>query len=155
MNIRMAAVEDTSLLIKLRMDYLQSDRGALPEAEDKRIRRQLENYFPSHINKDFIACLAEDEGVVLSVAYLVITEKPANPSFITGKTATLLNVLTYPKYRRQGIAKRVITRIIEEARRMEVSSIDLSATADGKPLYEKLGFTDNTLSRYTPMKLRL
>lgn len=153
MNIRKATIDDIEILIKLRLDYLIADRGILSSEEEIAIRSQLTTYFTRHINHDFIAIVAEKDSNVLATAFLAIVEKPANPTFITGKTGTLLNVLTYPEYRRMGIASKVISKIIDEAKQLGVSSIDLSATQDGKPLYEKLGFVQSP--KYTAMKLQL
>jgi len=153
MIMRKATVDDINLLIKLRMDYLIEDGGNLTHDEKNAVKKQLESYFAKHIpDNSFIGVLAEIDGNVVSAAYLSISEKPANPSFITGITGTLLNVLTYPEYRRKGIATKVIKKIIEEAEQLGVSSIELSATSDGKPLYEKLGFH---ISNYTTMKMKL
>jgi GNAT superfamily N-acetyltransferase len=154
MVIRKATIEDLDILIKLRLDYLLADRGSLTPDEENAIRSQLAIYYPKHINNDFIAILAEKDNNILSTAFLAISEKPANPAFITGKTGTLLNVLTYPEYRRRGIATKVISKIIDEAKQLGVSSIELSATQEGKPVYEKLGFTESK-SKYTPMRLQL
>ena len=154
MNIRKSTIEDIEILIKLRLDYLIADGGSLTEEEKTIIISQLKGYYKKHIDDDFIAVLAEIGGKVIASAFLVITEKPANPAFITGKTGTLLNVLTYPEYRRRGIAKKVIELLISEAKQLGVACIELSATLDGKPLYEKLGFTAGN-SKYTPMKLKL
>jgi GNAT superfamily N-acetyltransferase len=154
MNYRKANLSDVNTLIKLRIDYLIEDIGSLTEDEERIIRSQLEAYFSKHINNDFIAILAEMDNRVVSTAFLVVTEKPANPAFITGRTGTLLNVLTYPEYRRRGIAKVVISQLIDEAKKLGVSSIDLSATEDGKPLYEKLGFIE-AKTKYTQMKLQV
>jgi GNAT superfamily N-acetyltransferase len=154
MLLRKANSGDIDTLIKLRLDYLTADRGALTVGEEAAVRAQLAKYFSEHINRDFVAILAEIDHKVVSVAFLAIAEKPANPAFITGKTGTLLNVLTYPEFRRRGIASRVIGEIVEEAKKLNVSSIELSSTPDGKPLYEKLGFIEPT-SKYTTMKLRL
>ena len=154
MIIRKATMEDIDILIKLRIDYLLADVGNLTEEEENIIRSQLTTYYVKHINHDFIALLAEIDNKVVSTAFLVISEKPANPAFITGKTGTLLNVFTYSEYRRRGIATKVICQIIEEAKKLGVSSIDLYATPDGKPLYKKLGFTEPK-SKYTAMKLQL
>ena len=154
MNIRKATIEDIDILIMLRLDYLLADRGNLTAEEETAIRLQLITYYSKHINNDFIALLAEIDNKVVATAFLAISEKPANPAFITGKTGTLLNVFTYPEYRRMGLATKVLCQIIDEARQLDVSSIDLSATQDGKPLYEKLGFTEPK-SKYTPMKLQL
>lgn len=136
------------------MDYLKADKGNLTEDEVDKIRSQLAIYFPKHINHDFLAILAEVDNQVVSTAFLVLFEKPVNPSFITGKTATILNVLTYPEYRRMGYAKSVLRRIIEEARQWGVASIDLSATPEGVVLYKKLGFVEPK-TKYTAMKLQL
>jgi hypothetical protein len=44
--------------------------------------------------------------------------------------------------------------VIEEAKQLDVSFIELSATSDGKPLYEKFGFAE-AKTKYTPMRLQL
>lgn len=155
MNIRKATVNDIDLLIKLRIDYLLADKGHLTEEEKSAICTQLKTYYPKHIGQDFIAVLVEINNEIAATAFLAIAEKPANPSFITGKTGTLLNVLTYPKYRRMGCATKAINLIIDEAKQLGLSSIELSATEDGKPLYEKLGFTEPMKSKYTRMKMEL
>ncbi|MDF2985648.1 MAG: GCN5-like N-acetyltransferase [Eubacterium sp.] len=154
MNIRKATIEDIDILIKLRIEYLIADRGGLTAEEKAAIQTQLITYFSKNINNSFIAVFAEKDDCVVSTAFLAISEKPANPSFITGKTGTILNVLTYPKYRRQGLATKVLNALIDEARQLGLSSIDLSASSEGKPLYQKLGFTE-TKTKYTPMKLQL
>ena len=152
MTIRKATVGDIELLIRLRIDYL-TDGGSLTPEEETAVRTQLRQYFAKHIpGGSFIAIIAETDGAAASAAYLAISEKPANPAFITGITGTLLNVYTYPEYRRKGIAAKVIEKLIGEAKQAGVSYIDLSATADGKPLYEKMGFT---ISSHTSMGMKL
>jgi len=154
MVLRKADIHDIESLIRLRMDYLTEDRGALTPEEERAIKKQLEKYFAKHIlNDTFIGILAEIDGVVVSSAYLAISEKPANPTFITGITGTLLNVLTYPEYRRKGIATKVMHKMIEEAKCAGVSHIDLSATSDGKWLYDKIGFKKS--SKHVTMGLQL
>lgn len=161
MIIRKATFADIDALIKLRLIYLTHEFGLTPDEEGV-IKAQLVPYFTKHLGDDFIAVLAETANktdgtaMAVSTAFLVITEKPANPSFLTGKTGTLLNVLTLPEYRRLGIATKVIGQIIEMAKQLSVSSIDLSASPDGKPLYNILGFKEpDPQSKFTPMKLRL
>ena len=152
-GLRKAGLEDMESLLRLRIDYLNEDRGNLTHEEETTIKVQLEKYFLKHIpNGTFIGIFAETDGLIVSVAYLAISEKPANTVFITGITGTLLNVLTHPEYRRKGIATKVIDKIIEEAKAVRVSHIDLSATLGGKGLYEKMGFKE---SNNTAMSLRL
>ena len=106
------------------------------------------------LNSSFIALLAENDSQAISTVYMAVAEKPANPAFITGKAATILNVFTYPDYRCKGIATKLLTMIIAEAKAMNISYLELSATDSGKPLYEKLGFVHRQ-SKYTEMRLRL
>jgi len=151
---RKANIKDIDTLIKLRLDYLKADNGELSKEKTEAVVTQLKNYFPMYINNGFIAFLAENNGHAISSVYMAVTEKPANPHFITGKTATILNVFTYPDYRRMGIATKLLNMMISEAKTMNISYIELSATDSGKPLYEKLGFVRKQL-KYTEMRLEL
>lgn len=151
---RKATHEDIESLVRLRLDYMAEDRGELDSDTTEAIVRQLRDYFARQLNNNFIAFLAEDNGQAVSTVFMAVAEKPANPSFISGKTATILNVFTYPGYRRKGIATRLLTMMIDEAKAMYISYLELSATDAGKPVYEKLGFVRKQ-SRYTEMKLVL
>lgn len=151
---RKATHKDIEILIKLRLEYLTEDRGELSKDETEAVVSQLQDYFTRQLNSSFIALLAENDGQAISTVYMAVAEKPANPAFITGKTATILNVFTYPDYRCKGIATKLLTMIISEAKAMNISYLELSATDSGKPLYEKLGFVHRQ-SKYTEMRLGL
>lgn len=110
------------------------------------------NYLNRNINESFIAVLAEIDGETVSTAYLSISEKPANPSFLTGKIGTILNVYTKPQFRKQGISTKVLSKLIDKAKRYNISKLELSATDMGKSLYEKIGFREKK-SKYTSMQL--
>ena len=153
MDIRKATVDDIETLVKIRLDYLRHDFGGIAPEHESAIKKQLPDYFYRHIiTGDFIAMLASINSKVCASAFMVITEKPANQAFINGMTATILNVLTYREYRRQGIATRVMRSIIEEAKKADVTAIDLLATDNGRSLYERLGFN---LGKNKAMRLLL
>ncbi|MCL1858371.1 MAG: GNAT family N-acetyltransferase [Oscillospiraceae bacterium] len=160
MIIRKAIKSDIEILIKLRIDYLTEDGGELTFDEKCKTAENLREYFSKHIentnNNDFIAAIAEIDGKIIATAFMVINERPVNPRyFITGKTAVILNVLTYSEFRRQGIATKLLELLIEEAKKADVSFIELSATSLGKTVYEKLGFIKKLPSSYTEMRLNL
>jgi predicted GNAT family acetyltransferase len=151
--LRKATLDDIPALIRLRIDFL-TDGRSLSHDEESEIKSQLEKYFAKHIPaKTFVGIFAETDGQIVSAAYLAVAEKPANTSFLTGITGTILNVYTYPDYRKKGIATKVIAKIIEEARHIGISHIDLKATPEGKHLYEKMGFSQS--STFTAMGLRV
>lgn len=54
-----------------------------------------------------------------------------------------MNVYTAPDYRAQGIARRMVEWLIEEAKCRGVTEISLDATVSGRHLYRKLGFRDS------------
>jgi GNAT superfamily N-acetyltransferase len=97
----------------------------------------------------------DDSRNIVSTAFLVIFEKPANLSWPTGKTGMILNVLTYPQYRRMGYAINTMNLLIEKAKQQNLSYIELSASDLGKPLYKNLGFQELEPSHFTEMKMSL
>ena len=162
-NVRKAIITDIDSLIKLRLDYLQEDYGDnFTPDEISKATIQLREYFNKYLDPakdyfdEFIAVLAEIDDKVAATAFMVITEVPANiRAFPTGKKAVIINVLTYPEYRRQGIATKLLSYLIDEAKKSNISFIELSATRMGKSVYEKLGFTESSNSDYTKMRLKL
>lgn len=149
--IRKASAEDISSLTRLWFDFFAADGGSPSPSQRILTEGQLAAYFKRRIEDGtFIASLAEVGGAVVSAAFLVILEKPTNLYCLTGKGGTLLNVLTYPDYRRKGLAKDVLRLLFDEALKNGVEFIELLATEEGLPLYEKLGFS---ASKYTPMRL--
>ena len=72
-----------------------------------------------------------------SMCYVELMPTFSHPA---GKRAHLMNVWTDPSRRREGIAARMVSMLIEEAWKRGVTEISLDATEAGKPLYRKLGF---------------
>ena len=60
-----------------------------------------------------------------------------------GKRAHIMNVYTKADYRRRGIARQMVTMLLDEARERKVSYVSLDATENGRPLYTALGFAPN------------
>ena len=102
------------------------------------------------MNRDLHIYIARNERIV-SCAFLLVSEKPYNPSFPHGQTGTVLNVYTVPEERRQGLAKRLMEMLIADARALGLDYIELKATESGYRLYKELGFKD-AVNKYTPMK---
>jgi ribosomal protein S18 acetylase RimI-like enzyme len=58
-------------------------------------------------------------------------------------------VLTRTECRRRGFAKRLMQAALDRTSDLKIESIKLDATADGQPLYEKLGFkTEQVIERW-------
>lgn len=91
---------------------------------------------------------------IVSCAFLLIVEKPMSPSFITGKTGTVLNVYTKPEYRKKGYAKKLVTMMLKDAKAEDLSVIELKAKEDGYSLYKSVCFED-VVAKYRNMKIIL
>ena len=111
-------------------------------------------YFKKHLNSDLFVyiCCSGDE--IVSCVFLLVTEKPANPDFLNGKTGSLLNVYTKPEHRHNGYAKKLLEMMLDDARDMCLDFVELKATDDGYGLYKKVGFKD-AVSKYHNMKFVL
>ena len=156
MLVRLASLNDIDILVKVRFDYFDAENWEVSFKQRKAIEASLRKYYSKYLNVDFFAALVEIDSKIASVAFLAISNRPANLSFPTGKIGTILNVLTYPEYRKKGYATTTMNALICEARNQNLSYIELSSSESGKSLYKKLGFIESVKSEhFTEMKLSL
>lgn len=149
MNIRFLDADNIELLVKLRNDYFKADlRPVQNEVMDKNIR----TYFEKYLNEDCYVVVAQQGQTIVSCAMLSIVHRPARLASLTGRNGIILNVFTYPTYRRQGYAKLVVDALVQKGKELELDYIDLLATKDGEQLYKKLGFEEN-YSDCKPMRM--
>ncbi len=151
MNVEIAKNADIASLTELRIAYLTEDLGGLSEADTAKIRAELPAYFYRNLNRSIFCYLIREKEEVAACAFLLVVEKPLSPSFMTGKTGTVLNVYTAPAYRRRGYAKRIMQRLLSDAVEKNLSTVELKATDDGYHLYKSMGFSEDT-SGYRFMK---
>jgi GNAT superfamily N-acetyltransferase len=69
-----------------------------------------------------------------------IVEKPPYYSNPTGRIGLLSSMYTVPGHRRQGIAKKLLGLIVDEARESGCGTIQLTASTMGAYLYKDFGF---------------
>lgn len=94
----------------------------------------------------------EVDGDVVATAIGTLELGVPNPQCPRGRTVRLANVITVPEHRGRGCGTLLVRDVIDWARSIEADRVDLSATADGRRLYERVGFTLTTAPR---MKLVL
>ena len=152
MKFEKATIKDINMITDLRLAYLQEDLGVITDKQ--LIQESLPSYYEKHLNKDLMVYVARDDEDIVACAFLLIVEKPMSPSFITGKTGTVLNVYTKPEYRNKGYAKKLMTMMLEDATAQDVSIIELKSTEDGYSLYKSVGFED-VVVKYHNMKIVL
>ena len=140
-EFRIATAGDIDLMMSSRLEMLHvvNDLSCDYEFSDELIDYSRD-YF---LNGDQTTVLALDGKTVIgcaSMSYMTIMPTFSHP---TGKRAHLMNVYTNSNYRRQGIARRMVTMLIDDAWGKGATEISLDATESGRPLYESLGFKDS------------
>ncbi len=68
---------------------------------------------------------------------------------LLGREGLVLNVYTDKAWRRQGVARQVMTTVIDWAAKHGVVHLVLGASEEGRPLYQQLGFVPTREMRYT------
>ena len=139
---KIATPDDMEQLMSSRLEMLKvvNDLDFSYEYSDEIIKSSIE-YFQ---NGDHTTVLALDGNRVIGCAtmcYIYIMPTFSHP---TGKREHLMNVYTMKEWQRHGIAKKMVSMLIEEAWNRGVTEISLDATEEGRPLYQKLGFVDST-----------
>ena len=108
------------------------------------LRPQLRDYYQKHINDGtFISWLALDENKIVGTSGMSFVEKPpyfGNPS---GKIGLLSSMYTLKEYRRKGIAKKLLEKVMEEARNYGCGVVQITASNMGVLLYTDYGFEKN------------
>ncbi|SDB27411.1 Ribosomal protein S18 acetylase RimI [Ruminococcaceae bacterium FB2012] len=151
MTFEKACEKDIASLAEMRLLYLAEDHGVIPPEKLGIISDGLPDYFRRHLDCDLFAFVCRDGDVIAGCCFLYVSERPPSPSFMTGKTGSVLNVYTRPSFRRQGIAGRLMKMLLSESERLGLDFVELKATDDGYNLYKSLGFED-TVSKYHDMK---
>jgi GNAT superfamily N-acetyltransferase len=79
-------------------------------------------------------------GRVAGGGGVLLSPWPANPHEPCVERAVILNVYTEPEFRRQRVARQVMELILAWIKARGLSSVNLHASAEGRSLYESLGF---------------
>ena len=145
LEYRKAAAMDIELLIKTRIEVLLA-ANKLPENTDMgKIEKQSRTYYEHAIpDGTHTAILVFDGDRFVGsggISYYQVMPTYHNP---TGRKGYVMNMYTRPEYRRMGIATHMLDLLIQDAKEKDVSFISLEATAAGRPLYEKYGFSAMT-----------
>ena len=139
---RKATAADIDLLTKTRIEVLLAANG-LPDSTDmseveQQSRAYYEQAIPDGTHTAFLAFDADQFVGAGGISYYQVMPTYHNP---TGRKGYIMNMYTRPEYRRMGIAWHMLDLLVQDAGEKGVSIISLEATAAGRPLYEKYGFS--------------
>ncbi|MCU9601949.1 GNAT family N-acetyltransferase [Pallidibacillus thermolactis] len=137
MNIRKATINDIWKLVDLRKVQL-IDEGQEPMSD---VDQHMYEFFKNRFMEDsIIQYLVEDSGEIIATGAVIFYEFPPSFTNISGIRAYIANMYTKDEYRGQGLAKKILNKLIEEVKAKGLTKIFLQASEMGRPVYKKVGF---------------
>lgn len=132
--------KELDTFIDMRINQLREE-GA---QEDIDLKPALRDYYDRHMaDGTFISWLAVDGDKIVGTSGMAFVEKPPYFGCSSGKMGLLSSMFTSKDYRRQGIAKELLSRVVNEAREYGCGTVQITASDMGVLLYTDFGFEKN------------
>ncbi len=126
--------------IELRINQLREE-GA---TEDIDLVPALTDYYNRHMaDGTFVSWLAMDGDKIVGTSGMSFVEKPPYFGCPSGKIGLLSSMYTLHDYRRNGIAKELLGRVVNEAKEYGCGVVQITASDMGVLLYSDFGFVKN------------
>jgi GNAT superfamily N-acetyltransferase len=155
-RIRRATAADAGVLARHRAEMFR-DMGELPDSLYETLVEAARAYFTQAIADGryvgWVAALDDAPSEVIAGAGLQLRELLPRPDvarerLVRGPQGLVLNVYTERAWRRGGVADALMRELLQWCRGNGIESVVLHASEEGRPLYEKLGFTPTNEMRY-------
>ena len=132
--------EDIETFARMRIRQLVEE-GAIEDAD---LLPALLDYYGRHLpDGSYAAYLAMDGERIVGTGAVSMVEKPAWFGCPTGRIGLISSMWTDGSYRRQGIAKRLLTLVTDAAREKGCGTVWVTASDMGVPFYGRFGFVHN------------
>ena len=131
---------ELDVFIEMRINQLREE-GA---TEDIDLAPALEDYYKRHMaDGTFVSWLAMDGDEIIGTSGMSFVEKPPYFGCPSGRIGLLSGMFTNPNYRRKGIAKELLSRVVSEAKEYGCGTVQITASDMGVKLYTDFGFNHN------------
>ena len=128
-------------ITQLTEEYTSEGR-TVPEGVD--LKAALEDFYHRHMaDGTFVSWLAMDGDKIVGTSGMSFVVKPPYFTCPSGRIGLLSSMFTDPDYRRMGIAKELLHRVVEEARAYGCGAVHITASNMGVKLYTAYGFKHN------------
>lgn len=137
---------DLETFITMRITQLSEEYASEGRQVPKNVdlASSLKDYYHRHMaDGTFVSWLALDGDEIIGTSGMSFVEKPPYFACPTGRLGLLSSMFTNPNYRRMGIAKDLLHRVVEEARDYGCGAVWITASDMGVKLYTAYGFEPN------------
>ena len=112
--------------------------------KDVDLKAALLDFYHKHMEDGtFVSWLAMDGDKIIGTSGMSFVEKPPYFTCPSGRLGLLSSMYTDPNYRRLGIARELLHRVVEEARSYGCGAVHITASDMGVKLYTAYGFKHN------------
>jgi Predicted acetyltransferase len=112
--------------------------------KDVDLKAALLDFYHKHMaDGTFVSWLAMDGDKIIGTSGMSFVEKPPYFTCPSGRLGLLSSMYTDPNYRRMGIARELLYRVVEEARSYGCGAVHITASDMGVKLYTAYGFKHN------------
>lgn len=126
--------------IQMRIKQLREE-GA---TEDIDLVPALNAYYKKHMEDGtFVSWLAMDGDKIIGTSGMSFVEKPPYFGCPSGRVGLLSSMFTDPDYRRKGIVRELLSRVVNEAKEYGCGTVQITASDMGVKLYTDFGFEHN------------
>ena len=137
LEFRRLSMPDVPAFIEMRISQLLEE-GAHESCD---LRLALDDHYRRHLaDGSFVSWLATLDGQIVGTSGLSIVEKPPYFGCPTGRLGLLSSMFVRPDLRRQGIARDLLLRIVDEAKAHDCGAVHITASEEGTRLYRACGF---------------
>jgi GNAT superfamily N-acetyltransferase len=146
--VRPAEAADIPLLARHRAAMFR-DMGHLASNQEEPLERATASYLRDALPRgEYLAWVAEDNdapsaligGTGVQLRPILPRPRPGSDDLELGPEAIVLNVYVEPPWRRRGVAEALMRAALDALADRGIRRIVLHASADGRRLYERLGF---------------
>jgi GNAT superfamily N-acetyltransferase len=140
LEVRRLVPGDVPGLVETRVAQLLEE-GARQSVD---LRPALSDHYARHLSDgSFVSWVAFAGGRMVATSGVSIVEKPPWYGCPTGRIGLVSGMYTDPAWRRQGIARDLLFRCLQEARGRGCGVVQITASDAGVPLYQSVGFAHN------------
>jgi GNAT superfamily N-acetyltransferase len=140
-SIRAATPIDIPVLVHQRLSMF-NEMGITVDAPT--LSMAFDGWLKVHLpTGTYRAWLVEHQRVVVAGGGITLLTWPPGPREHSGRLPIVYNVYTESPHRRRGLAKALMETIQDWCRTAGYNSVGLAASADGRRLYQSLGYQES------------
>jgi len=156
--VRQAGAADIPVLAQHRAAMFR-DMGKLPSSLEEPLEQATASFLREAMPRgEYLAWVAEDHetppstigGAGVQLRPILPRPRDGADGLELGPEAIVLNVYVEPAWRRRGVADALMRAALQTLTERGIRRIVLHASADGRRLYERLGFMPTNEMRLDP-----